>query len=169
MLRVILVSLALVILVSLAFRTQHSAKVPNSSVTIGKPNVPIQLTTKSSGLAEIGSLVTIDVQAKPQVDAPLFSIDVRLPQGVKDVGDGLQWEGPLSKNQERAFTAKVTLTERKRAVVTVLTGIHFNDGSRVYKAAEVTLEPSGTFKASPPGNVVSRSGARVIEHQGVER
>ena len=120
-------------------------------------------------MAEIGSPVIVQIETYPKVDAPLFSIDVRPPAGVTVQSGNLQWEGPLSKGQKKQHTVTLALAERERKTVTILVGIHFNDGSRVYKAAEVTLVPTGTFKASPPGVIIDRGGARVIEHKGVER
>ena len=138
-------------------------------VNVGKPNVPIILRAKASGVAEVGSPVLVSIEAHPTVAAPLFTVEVRPPNGVIVQSEKLQWEGPLNKEQKMEHTVTLSLSERKRKVVTVLAGIHFNDGSRVYKAAEVVLEPTGTFKASSPGVIIDRGGARVIEHKGVER
>ena len=175
--RLVTLAFCIFLSVSFVFYFNHSSNPTGLSqktstmpvVSVGKPNVPITLEAKASGVAEVGSPVLVSIEARPTVAAPLFTVEVRPPEGVVVQAGLLQWEGPLNKEQKKEHTVTLSLSERKRKVVTVLAGIHFNDGSRVYKAAEVVLEPTGTFKASPPGVIIDRGGARVIEHKGVER
>ena len=98
-----------------------------------------------------------------------MTCELRLPSYVARRGGEIRWEGPAPAETAHGLSATLSLTERRRAVVTVLVGLHFDDGSRVFKVVDVVLTPSGLPKALPVRPVVTRAGARVIEHGGIER
>lgn len=135
-----------------------------------KPDVPLDIVFSTEGPVVVGEPIVVTCEVTPRIAAPLCSVELRLPAAVKVTAGSAFWEGPLAREASTNLTTTVELTESRRSVIAVLAGIHFSDGSRVYTSREIVLSPPGALKAAPaPSPVVTRNGARLIEHRGVER
>jgi len=138
-------------------------------VGASKPDVPVDVKVELTGTVDVGAPVVVTATVTPRVAAPRMTVEFRLPEGVTLQGESATWDGRAVESAVVTHAATVVLNARRRVVASVLVGLHFDDGSRVFKAVEVVLAPPGMTKAVTVRPVVTRAGARVIEHGGVER
>lgn len=131
-----------------------------------KAKIPIELDIYIDGVYQVGGELVITVTTRPLLPAPKIKISINLPEGLELKAGDIDWEGSMSKGEEKDLEVSVKVIKEGFFEVMGVASIEYPDGSRLVKSASGTIEVGKFQKPNPPGiNKKDRKGQEIIEFE----
>ena len=127
-----------------------------------QPALSVQMTLLNS--PAVGQEAVVDLEVKTLADAPQIRISFQLPAELSLTGGTETIVSTMSKGETKHFQIRFIVPDDKAHEIIASAAIEFPDGSKMAKAAALTINPGQSEKPkAPPVLKKSRDNENVIE------
>jgi len=137
----------------------------------GKPVAPLTITIEVGSDLSLTEPFTVKTTIISVSDWQDASLTIDVGKNLTVSSGKLHWNGSLKANVPAVVSILVTFVGMNRATVIATGGLHFKNGTKLFKAKEEVIDPPGVLLKSVSSikTNVSQILPGVIEVMGVER